>query len=196
VCEITGFDFARRLRPVNGLMYPVAIYKARPTTAKYIVNVDGLNVTENLGGGSLAEMRRTIIADYTDVNGVKRQVTVTDADASHYLVQIDRKYQERITVDTTSSTNATAAATAYLASKSGITHAGSVKVTGAQVMTVEGVPVPPELVEAGELIQVSGTRYGEVTGYIERADHVGETQVTLAIDSTPTIAAAVRRIIR
>ena len=195
VCEQTGRDFAFRMRDVGGIQWPVAIYHPRPTEPKYYVCHDGETVKADLRGATMDDMRSRIRGKYRGTDGQDYSVTVTDADNAHYLVKLGRVFDERLSVSSTDSTLVTAAITARLASRSSITNGGTVTVIGSQITDAYGVPVPPDKVEAGNLIAVSGTAFGEVVAYIDRAQHQGETAVTLTLDDSATIPVNLRRIL-
>lgn len=196
VIEATGWQFAWRVRDVNGLPAALPIFRAEPTTAKYNVHVDGTLVTAQLKGATMDGLRSRVTYSYADINGAQLSGTVTDTDQDHYLVKIGRTYDQLIVVDTTSGTRAQEAAQAALDLVARSSAGGSILVRGPQVNDAYGRPVPPGHVEAGELITITGTPLGEVTTRILSATHVGEHEVTLALDSSTNLAAVLKRAVQ
>jgi len=200
ILETTGRQFGVRLRDVGWTREPVGIYEARPTTPAYLCTHDGSSVIVSLSGGSMDDLFSEIRGRYRDTDGNWQTVTVADTDLTHYLVKLgmtgDSAVSHTITVDTTSSVVATAAATAYLAAHSVITHSGTVKCIGPVITTATGAPVDPTMVESGKVVTVFATRHGDITGYIDLAKHVGADEVTPTIDNSLRIPESLRRIIR
>lgn len=180
------FGFWHRQVDNVGTLYPVPVYEAAPATPAYQVQVD-----RPLNGRTMDGLYSAVRVTYN--NGAST-TDVQDTDPSHYLVQIGRRKWGMLDVKTTVLGQAQAAAAVFLAEKGRCGLSGRLSVQGGQVLSANGIPVPPCSLRAGELVRVIGNDGGSRTARLMGVEKEGASKAELYLDESPNTSVLIQRI--
>lgn len=191
LCALTDKHLMWRVKLVGGEWHCVPVFRSQSTSADLVAKVGPL-ITCNLTASTLDTLATTVLASYTNAEGNTDFLEVTDTDPKSYLNRIGATRSVYIDTDARSATDAQASASAHLAQVNTASSTSGLPVTGSVTVNQPlGTTLPCEI-EAGQLLRITGTMYGDVTALIREVSHQGAGSATLTLDTVSDVADRLR----
>lgn len=164
---------------VNGVEECVPHWFPRSTTPDYVLKVSECESVQ-LDESSLDELSSVERVHYETIDGRATYTDVTDTDPTHPLVRLGISRYADVSVQTSSSTTATAIGTLAAAENGRRKVKGSV--TTRKLLSITGVLADPYAVRGGQMVRVLGLRGGYVDAIVRRVEWCGD-MLTLTLDN-------------
>ena len=194
VANRTGKQFGGWPRLQGGMYEALPVYREFDETPAYFVDATSDDVTEGLSGVTTTDVATRAISTYKDNDGIELYTTTELDDETNPIDRANINKDVVVSLGEGSSAQASALGAKVLALSSEERNGGTMTIRGAVLDYQSGARILLSDIEAGKIIAASTTRYGLITGRIQRADFYGGTMATVQIDSGYDEAAAVKRI--
>jgi len=194
LAKYAAWDYGWYMELVAGEPACVPQWVARSTTPDYVVRLD-LAVSYDLDESSFDELVSAVRVNYQTADGRSAFTDVLDTDTTHPLVAQGITRYGDISVQTSSSSTATAIGNLYLAENGREQVKGSIVTR--RVMTSTGADVYLPDIRPGKMVRVYGLPDGQRDCILKRVSCTGDTICTLELDNEPyDLAIALARINR